>query len=363
MTVNAPAAEIVVVGGGIAALETVLALRALAGDRVRVTVVADAPDFVLPPALAAAVPSRRGARRRPWAAIAGDLGVGLVPATVASVDAEAREVKLNRGDPLRYDSLVIAHGARSVPPFEGVVTLGGSVEGQDLRTLRDEISNGDVRSVAFVAPMRTGWLLPLYEAALLAADSSHGLQVSVVTRETRPLEAFGAEASATVAAALEAAGIEFLAGQTATLAEGTVLVPRDPRGSLSVDRVVTLPLVRGLRIAGIPTSGAFGLVAVEADGSVKGLDHVYAAGDATDYPVKHGAIACQQADALATTIASRSGAAVTPEPFIPVLRATLRTSARTAIGLGEGAGVDELAKVPGRYLGPYLAGAPELLVA
>ena len=27
------------------------------------------------------------------------------------------------------------------------------------------------------------------------------------------------------------------------------------------------------------------------------------------------------------------------------------------------AGVDELAKVPGRYLGPYLAGAPELLAA
>jgi sulfide:quinone oxidoreductase len=363
MNANAPAAEIVVVGGGIAALEAVLALRALAGDRVRMTLVADAPDFVLPPALAAAVPSRRGARRRPWAAIAEDLGVRLVQATVASVDPEARLVTLRRGDPLPYDSLVLAHGARSVPAFEGVISLGGSVEGQDLRTLRDEIANGEVRSVAFIAPMRTGWLLPLYEAALLAAGSIHGLQVTLITRESRPLEAFGPEAGETVAAALEDAGIEFLAGQTAAVGEGTVLVPRDPRGSLSVDRVVALPLVRGLRIAGIPTSGAFGLVAVETDGSVDGLKDVYAAGDATDYPVKHGDIACQQADALATTIASRSGAAVTPEPFEPVLRATLRTGAGTSIGLGEGAGVDELAKIPGRYLGPYLAGAPELLAA
>jgi sulfide:quinone oxidoreductase len=364
MKPSAPTAEIVVVGGGIAALEAVLALRELAGNRVHMTLVADQPDFVLRPTLAAEALGRRGAQRHPLGVIAADLGIDLVPAAVASVDAEGHRVILRRGEPLPYDSLILAHGARTVAAFDDpVVALGGTVEAQELRTLRDAIANGEVRSVAFVAPMRTGWLLPLYEAALLAAHSSHGLQVALVTRETRPLEAFGPEASATVAKALETAGVEFIAGQTAAVSEGTVLIPRHPLGSLSVDRIVALGLVRGLRIAGIPTSGLFGLVAVDPYGRVKGLKDVYAAGDATDYPVKHGSIAGQQADVVAAVVAARAGAAVTPEPFEPILRATLRTGAGEPIPLGEGAGVDELAKVPGRYLAPYLRKAAELLAA
>jgi NADH dehydrogenase FAD-containing subunit len=39
-------AEVLRVGGGVAALETLMALRDLAGDRVRVTLVAREPDFV-----------------------------------------------------------------------------------------------------------------------------------------------------------------------------------------------------------------------------------------------------------------------------------------------------------------------------
>ena len=37
-------AEVLIVGGGVAALETLMALRDLAGDRVRVTLVAAEPD-------------------------------------------------------------------------------------------------------------------------------------------------------------------------------------------------------------------------------------------------------------------------------------------------------------------------------
>jgi sulfide:quinone oxidoreductase len=42
---------------------------------------------------------------------------------------------------------------------------------------------------------------------------------------------------------------------------------------------------------------------------------VLAAGDATDFPVKHGDIAAQQADAVAETIAAQLGAIAAPEPF------------------------------------------------
>ena len=56
-----------------------------------------------------------------------------------------------------------------------------------------------------------------------------------------------------------------------------------------------------------------------------GCEAVYAAGDATDFPIKQGGLATQQADAVASAIAARPGAPVTPQPFEPVLRGMLLT--------------------------------------
>jgi sulfide:quinone oxidoreductase len=52
---------------------------------------------------------------------------------------------------------------------------------------------------------------------------------------------------------------------------------------------------------------------------------VFAAGDATDFPVKHGAIAAQQADVAAAGIAHLAGLAERPPPLRPIIRATLLT--------------------------------------
>ena len=125
MTQNPTAApEIVVVGGGIAALEFVLALRDLAGDRVHVTIVAPEPDFVLRPMLVAEPLGRGAAQRLPLSRIASDLGCRLVPAAVASVDPARRRVVLYSGATLPYDTLVLAPGARMIPAFDGVISLG-----------------------------------------------------------------------------------------------------------------------------------------------------------------------------------------------------------------------------------------------
>ena len=53
---------------------------------------------------------------------------------------------------------------------------------------------------------------------------------------------------------------------------------------------------------------------------------MYAAGDATTFPVKQGGLATQQADAAAETIA-QARAPVTARPFTPVLRGVLLTGA------------------------------------
>jgi sulfide:quinone oxidoreductase len=58
---------------------------------------------------------------------------------------------------------------------------------------------------------------------------------------------------------------------------------------------------------------------------VFGAPDVYAAGDATGFPVKQGGIAAQQAEAASEAIAESFGAAVRPRPFRPVLRGLLVT--------------------------------------
>ena len=54
---------------------------------------------------------------------------------------------------------------------------------------------------------------------------------------------------------------------------------------------------------------------------------MFAAGDITGFPAKHGGIAAQQAEAAAQTVAARHGCAIAPEPFRPLLRGRLLTGA------------------------------------
>jgi sulfide:quinone oxidoreductase len=358
--------EIVVVGAGVAALELVLALRDLAGDSLRMTLVAPETDFVLRPMLVAEPLGLGAGLRYPLSRIATDLDCRLIAGSVVSVDPARRRVVLRSGDTLPYDTLVLTPGVRTIPAYDGVIVLGDEHGATQLRALRDEIRHGVVQTLAFVAPTSTGWLLPLYEAALITANGGDPVRVSLITPEQRPLELFGAAAGPAVARALHDAGIDFLGGQQAYVSDGSVLLRGHPRGSVSADRIVSLPLVRGLRIPGVPAVGVFGLIPVDPYGRVDGLPGVYAAGDATDFPIKQGAIACDQADVIAVNIAARHGAAVVPSPFRPVLRATLLTGAGPPIRLGAMTDGSELAKLPGRHLAPYLishADAPQPVAA
>ena len=110
---------------------------------------------------------------------------------------------------------------------------------------------------------------------------------------------------------------------------------------LEVDRVVTVPVLDGPAIDGLPHDAA-GFLPVDAHGRVTGSPGVYAAGDATDFEIKQGGIACQQADAAAEAIAAGAGVAIDPAPFAPVLRGLLLTEHDTRwlqrdLGLERGA--------------------------
>src|SRR5215218_5666189 len=207
-------AEVLIVGGGVAALETMMALRDLAGDRVGVTLVAREPDFVYR-AMAVAVPFGLGeAQRYPLRRIVEDFGAELVQAGVAALDASARRVALRSGDTMVYDTLVLAPGARMLPAFDDAVTFSGPASAPAMRALLDELEQALVRRIAFVAPSVVGWTLPLYELALLTARHAvaSGLQADLrlVTPEPSPLALFGPRASAAAAELLAAAHVEFI---------------------------------------------------------------------------------------------------------------------------------------------------------
>jgi sulfide:quinone oxidoreductase len=56
--------------------------------------------------------------------------------------------------------------------------------------------------------------------------------------------------------------------------------------------------------------------------------HIFAAGDNTNLPLKHGGLGAQQADVAAAGIAAMAGVRLEIEPLRPVVRAVLHTGER-----------------------------------
>lgn len=358
------ALRVVVVGGGIAALEAVLALHHLADARLRMTLIAPERDFVLRP-LAVAAPFNRGRiDRLPLAQVMAEHAGEFVRGTVVDVDAEARTVALATGEEVAYDVLVLALGATAVPAFEHTLTLGADRE--DMVGILADLEEGCSQSVAFVVPRGCTWTLPLYEVALMTARDVWAMNmdrvdVHLVTPELTPLQIFGAEASAMVTELLDAARITMHLDATPRVHQGGRI--ETGRGAdFAADRVVALALLEGPRLAGIP-SNAHGFIPVNDHGLIDGLDGVYAVGDATDRPIKQGGLACQQADAAAAHIVARAGAHVDVPPLQQVLRGRLLTGIgdrflRREPGAKGTATREPLwwtpTKVSGTYLSPYL---------
>jgi sulfide:quinone oxidoreductase len=146
-----------------------------------------------------------------------------------------------------------------------------------------------------------------------------------------------------------------------------------PGGSIPADRAVALPRLEGPHLNGV-FSDPQGFLPTDLFGQVHGEVDIWAAGDATSFPLKQGGIAAQQADAAAESIAARLGATLEPSPFRPVLRGLLLTGMSPRFLRAEGSPAVSLvdteplwwppAKIVGRYLAPFLArhlGLSELL--
>jgi sulfide:quinone oxidoreductase len=364
--------RVVITGGGVAGLEALLALRALAPDRCAVTLVAPDTDFVYRP-LAVGEPFSLGfARRYPLRGIADACGAEVVRAAIAAVDDRARVAITADGRPVPYDALLLAVGARTVSALPHALCWDDA-DPERLGGLLRDVEQGYSRRVAIVVPPGPVWPLPAYELALMTARQAQGMgaepELTLVTPEPTPLARFGPRASAAVAAEMRAAGVAVECGAYAeTFAGHAVRVGLRPSSrSIEVDRVVALPVLRGREVQGVPHNED-GFVAVDRYGKVPGLERVWAAGDGTAFPVKFGGLAAQQADAAASAIAALADPSVVARPFRPVLRGRLLTGHGDRWmrhdpvgGAGDGVVADHAlwwppGKVAGRWLAPYLAG-------
>src|SRR5205085_1622404 len=99
--------HVLVAGGGVAALEAMMALRSLAGDDVQITVLAPGRDFHYRPTAVAEPFTIAQSRHVALADVVADFDARLVTGALASVDAAGRCVHTRGGVRIDYDALVV----------------------------------------------------------------------------------------------------------------------------------------------------------------------------------------------------------------------------------------------------------------
>ncbi|MEZ0294661.1 MAG: FAD-dependent oxidoreductase [Solirubrobacteraceae bacterium] len=372
--------RVLVAGGGVAALEALLALHELAGRQVHLELLAPGTQFLNRPASVAAPFGLGGPGPVPFEEAARRCHAELHRGTLAGVDQDSAVALTADGRRLPFAALVVAVGARAAPGVPGALAFSGPQDVPAVTGVLDAAASGAVRAIVFTMASGVAWTLPLYELAIMTAielrdRGADDVAVRIVSPEAAPLQLFGGAASAATHRLLRERGIEFTHGRVESYAEGGARLAGG--GVVAADAAIALPPLEGPSIEGLPGDD-HGFIPVDAHGRVTGARGVYAAGDATTFPIKQGGLATQQADAAAEAVAADLGLRTTAEPFRPVLRGLLLTGgaplylraelaehetgvSRVIDAMGGEASTRALwwppGKVAGRYLAPYLATA------
>src|SRR5437588_2355677 len=272
--------RVLIAGGGVAGLEAAFALRELAPESTARTVLSPGAEFVYRPLTVREPFAYPSADRYPLAPIVRDAGAELVADALAWVDPGARVAHTAGGGELHYDALLIALGAQVTPRYAHALTVDDRTMDEALHGLLQDVEDGYTHRLAFVAPGRMPWQLPMYELALMTAarayDMGVELEITIVSPEDAPLAIFGADASAAVAGLLQRAGIETVNSAYAEVPRsGEVLVNPGDR-HLRVDRVVALPELYGPALRGV-AHGEHGFIRTTPYMEVPGTESVYAA--------------------------------------------------------------------------------------
>jgi sulfide:quinone oxidoreductase len=323
--------RVVICGGGIAAVEGLLRLRRLAGYSLDIELLAPADDLVYRP-LAVREPFAFGPPRRyPLRRVARDTHAEWTKDALEWLDPDAGVVHTAGGRRMEYDALLIAVGARQVEPYKHVATFRDAEADATYHGIVQDVEGGYSRRLAFIQPVGPVWPLPLYELALMTAERAESmdirdLELSLVTPEPRPLAVFGTAVSDVVTDRLARAGVTLYTNSLAKVPAARKVVIQPQNVELADQRIVVMPRIAGPAIRGLPGGGAQGFVPIDKHCAVRGTHgRVFAAGDAANYPIKHGGLGAQMADAAAAAIAVLAGAQEKAPAFNPVIRGKLLT--------------------------------------
>lgn len=361
-----------IVGGGVGALEAALAIHDLAGDKAQVEICAGRGDFVYRPFAVGEPYGASRVLRYNLERLVERFGAEFRLENVGWIDTALRCAHTHDGSEIPYDYLIVACGSRLLWSVPGATTFWGVADEGEIQEVVSRLREGRLRRLIFTLPGGHGWALPAYELALLAATELKrsgvtGTQLTIVTPEDSPLQVFGRRASEQVAELLAENEIEAIVGTHPVKYENGAL-SIVPGADLEADAVVSLPRLEGRRIEGLPYDPA-SFIPVDDHARIVGVANAFAVGDVTNFPVKQGGIATQQADVAAEAIAAELGCDVEAKPLDPVLRGVLWTGAkpRYLFGwLGGGHGetsvaserppwpVDNPSKLIGRFLTPFL---------
>jgi sulfide:quinone oxidoreductase len=353
---------VAIVGGGVAALEAALALRARAGEELSIALIAPQERFVYRP-LSVLEPFEPVERVTiDLAEFCAEQHIAFYRDSVASIASAPHVLTTEQGARIGYRKLLVATGAQPVDALPGTMSFHGYADALALRGALDHIEWDEAASLVFAIPDRNTWVLPIYELALLSRarlneHGATGAAVTVITTEAAPLEVLGGRAADTLALLLARSGVRLLTGtEVRKVAERELLL--DDGTVLAADHVFCAPRLRAAMIEGLPVD-RHGFVAIDDFCRVRRLKDVYAAGDNTDWVPKQGGLASQQADVAVEDMLAGLGYEARPQPLEPVLAGVLITgdllrSLESQLEPGTTLPWQPPSKIVARHLAPYL---------
>lgn len=313
--------HIVILGSGFAALTTIRRLRAL-GVRDAITVVSPRNELVYLPSLVWIPSGKRGGDdlRIPLSRFFERNDVRWHQGSVTAVLDGGRRVATDSGD-VDNDVLVIATGGRYLRKLPGIEHAIIPCEGiAAAESIRDRIAamEGGTIAVGFASnPKEPGAVRggPMFEflfgidTLLRRQGRRERFELVFFNPAAQPGQRLGPAAVAKMLARMQALGIRTHLGHKPLRFEpGRVFTEG---GDFAADLILFMPGLTGpawLEGSTLPQSEG-GFIAADEQCRVRGMDHVYVAGDAGSYPgpewmAKQAHQADLQADAVARNIAA-----------------------------------------------------------
>jgi sulfide:quinone oxidoreductase len=312
--------QVLILGGGFAALESAFLMRMRLHDRVDLRLVSDSEHFVFRPnsiyvPFGADPASLRTGLAKPLAR----RHIAFERGAVGDVDPDARFVTLLDGQRFRFDKLVIATGADThageIPGLEDhAATIWTPRSMLEVRRrfaeARDRARRGERQRVLFLVPPNNKCSGPLYEVVFMLETwlrrqhARDPIDITWSTYEHGFIQAFGPRLHDLVTAEFSARGIDGHTEEVVTevLADEVRYADGTTR---RYDHLIAFPpYVSAVRYPALPSDDRGFITTDLRTRLVAGHDDIYAPGDAGDFPIKQAFLAFLQADAVAEHIAA-----------------------------------------------------------